>query len=276
MPRRSNLLQRTVKLIEEAKGGFLTIDESALLPDKETGEKREVDIILKGTLNSHPITVSFEVVDRSRKIDSGWVEQMLRKHQTLPTDKLILVSGSGFTKPARKKAEYNHVKIIDLSGGDHQLRNFLECAAYIQGATATVTCIVKVDGVPEVVNPDAEIEMGKLRQAASEQAKVLLRNTRIQEILLETDSEQDEAFFEAHWPYRVTVYGRKQALIEQFDGIFFIIDVKRKRIPVQLSSVNYDGIEFVYGTIGHSDATIQFVSSLDGDVWQEYKIVDTK
>ncbi|MCB0482807.1 MAG: hypothetical protein KDC83_15365 [Flavobacteriales bacterium] len=277
LAKRSNLLQRTVKIIEESKGGFLTIEESALLEDRETGQMREVDIVLTGSLNSHPITVSFEVVNRSRRVDSSWVEQILRKHQVLPTNKLVLVSGSGFTTTAQNKAELNRAKVVDLSSGDHELRDFLESAAYIQGATATVFCFVKHDGEPQLIHSDIEIKMGELRQTASDQAKVLLSNTRLQEIFFETDQEPGEAHFELCSNFPVTIYGRKnQSSIEQFNEIYFIADVRRKHYPVKLSSFTYDGIEFIYGSIKSSDSEIGFVGSVDGNMWQEFEVPGKK
>lgn len=274
MPRRSNLLQRTVKLIEESKGGFLSLEESALLIDKETGEKREVDIVLRGVLNSHPIIISFEVVDRARRAESGWVEQMLRKHQSLATDKLVLVSGSGFTQPARQKAEYNNTKIIDLSAGDKQLRIFLNRAAFIQGVTATVTCFVKTNEVFEMLKSDVEIQIGKLRQSAYEQSMILLRNSDIWKIFLNSAQEKEESYFKVFFPKPVMVYGRKEDTEERFDGIYFIVDVKRTRVPVHISSFDYDGVEYCYGTVGHSGSAREFVGSLYGEMWRVSEVGD--
>src|SRR5271169_1795020 len=118
MPKRTNALQKAVKLVEAYKGDFLSLQESAMLQDKFAGVDREVDILLEGIVNSHSIKVAIEVRDRKRAADITWVEEMLAKHNSLPTDKLILVSSSGFTKGAHDKAMLFGAIPIDTSKGD--------------------------------------------------------------------------------------------------------------------------------------------------------------
>ena len=129
MPKRTNALQKAIKLIEKHKGNFLHLQESAILTDLYTGNGREVDILLEGSINNHSIKIGFEVRDRKRPADISWVEEMISKHNSLPTDKLILVSSSGFTKPAREKALTLGAVPIDTSRGDKHFREFLERAS---------------------------------------------------------------------------------------------------------------------------------------------------
>ena len=76
-----------------------------MLPDAMLGELREVDVVVEGTFDSEKITISFEVVDRGRPISIEWVEQQIAKHQHLPTNQLVLVSWSGFSKRAVRRVE---------------------------------------------------------------------------------------------------------------------------------------------------------------------------
>ena len=92
----------------------VSVEESALLPDRETGEKREVDIVLRSRLVDYPIILSVEVRDRSRPAGSGWIEEMAGKHQALQTNKLVLVSRSGFTKPAIVKAKAREIETLTI------------------------------------------------------------------------------------------------------------------------------------------------------------------
>ena len=71
-----------------------------MLPNAATGELREVDIVIEGEINGVHIVISFECCNASRKAGSPWVERMIGKHRMLPTHRLILVSGSGFSAPA--------------------------------------------------------------------------------------------------------------------------------------------------------------------------------
>ena len=137
MPKRTNALQKAIKLVEEYKGNFLNLQESAMLQDRDTGIDREVDIFLDGEINGHSIKVAIEVKDRKRPADTPWVEEMISKHNSLPTDKLILVSSSGFSKSARKKAVIRGAIPIDTSEGDKNFRELLEQAAYIPGSASS-------------------------------------------------------------------------------------------------------------------------------------------
>jgi hypothetical protein len=106
MPRRTTPFQRAVYYLKAhlAENGT-TVTESHMLRDRVTGEEREVDVVLKAQIVGHPVTIGIECRERGRRADSPWVESMHGKHATLPTDHLVLVSSSGFTGPARAKAE---------------------------------------------------------------------------------------------------------------------------------------------------------------------------
>ena len=71
-----------------------------MLPNASTGKLREVDIVIEGKINDVHIVISFECCNSTRKAGSPWVENMIGKHRKLPTHRLILVSGSGFSAPA--------------------------------------------------------------------------------------------------------------------------------------------------------------------------------
>lgn len=43
------------------------------------------------------MVISVEVIEHGRVATLPWVEQMLRKHRDLPTNRLLLVSKSGFS-----------------------------------------------------------------------------------------------------------------------------------------------------------------------------------
>lgn len=88
--------------------------ESCFLSDRRTGEEREVDIVIESAVGTYPIRVGIECVDHGRPATVQWVEQMCGKHRDLPTDKLVLVSRSGFCKSALRKAEAYGVEALSL------------------------------------------------------------------------------------------------------------------------------------------------------------------
>lgn len=125
MPQRSNLFQKVVRVLHQAIAGEATVDESGFLIDSDTGEEREVDVVIRTTTAGHELIVAIEATATGRKADVIWVEAMLKKHEKLPSSKLVLVSEAGFSDGARKKAEKNGATPIapedlpqDFDGGD--------------------------------------------------------------------------------------------------------------------------------------------------------------
>lgn len=112
MPKRSNHFQRLVALLHERLDKNWTVTESEMLAHSLTGEDREVDIVCRSKLGEHEIIVSVECTDTNRPAGSPWVESMRCKHEFLPTSKLILWSGSGFSKPALDFAEKCSIETV--------------------------------------------------------------------------------------------------------------------------------------------------------------------
>jgi len=112
MPKRTNIFQRLVKLLHDRLDENWEVKESEMLCNRLTGEDREVDIVLKYKLGPHEIIVSIECTDTKRPASSTWVEAMAKKHEFLPTSKLILWSASGFFKPATSTAEIFGVETV--------------------------------------------------------------------------------------------------------------------------------------------------------------------
>lgn len=100
MPARSTPFQKLVHHIQAQLAEGHSVQESAMLRHRLTGEEREVDVVIRSAVGEHPIVVSIECIDRKRRADSTWVEQMKAMHEHLETDRLVLVSRSGFYKPA--------------------------------------------------------------------------------------------------------------------------------------------------------------------------------
>ncbi len=64
------------------------------------------------------MVVSVECRDRKRKADVQWVEEMKGKHERLPTNALVLISHSGFTKEATAVAKTYGIETIALNALD--------------------------------------------------------------------------------------------------------------------------------------------------------------
>jgi len=106
MPKRTTEFQDLIELLERQLAPIgAKVSASMLLTDSHSGEEREVDIVIETTSGIHSFTIGIEVIDHSRPADATWVEGIAKKHESLPINKTILVSRSGFYKPAFIKAK---------------------------------------------------------------------------------------------------------------------------------------------------------------------------
>jgi hypothetical protein len=180
-----------VYLIQRALSEGWEVSESEFLPDRITGKKREVDIVIRGKVGSHPFTIGIECVARKRKATIEWVEQQAQRHSTL-TDKLILVSERGFYRDAVQKADLLGIQTYTLglllkdvgavlrdvvTVGWVRLDDRVECSFEYTGQPIEVdadSMIFATNGEPigsinslllEQVNGEALIEAGKKRAA---------------------------------------------------------------------------------------------------------------
>jgi len=115
MPQRSNFTQKIAFLIERHTSGNAAVEQSAMLEDFKTGAKREVDILVRVNCGARVLLIGVEVTLKRGTI--GWVEQMLQKHNDLPTHHLVLVSGRGFAPNAKTKATKSGVEVATLEEG---------------------------------------------------------------------------------------------------------------------------------------------------------------
>lgn len=112
VPRRTNLFQRVVLTIHEHVAEGATVEESAMLPSVSTGELREVDVVIHASAGPYPFLIGIEATARKRPADTPWVEQMIAKHDDLPTSKLVLVCEAGFTANARCRAGMAQIVVL--------------------------------------------------------------------------------------------------------------------------------------------------------------------
>lgn len=105
MPKRSNDFQVLITLIErQLAADGVSVEESAMLVDSHTGERREVDICIRATINRKPVVFGLECRDHKRKADRVWVDGLIGKYRDLPVDKVFAVARAGFSQAALKAA----------------------------------------------------------------------------------------------------------------------------------------------------------------------------
>lgn len=120
MPQRSNPFQRIVTAIQSHLSPGAEVTESKMLVDLVSGQPREVDVCIEAQVAGNPIIVSVECRGHGRPQSLGWVEEMHGKHETLPTNLLVLASSSGFTRAASEKAARLKIVTATLGGLDEE------------------------------------------------------------------------------------------------------------------------------------------------------------
>jgi hypothetical protein len=113
-------LQRLVRVLEQATNNTpnVRVESPKRLPDKDTGRLREHDVVLTFSLSHHSMLVALECRDRSRKVGVPDVEAFCKKCDRTGVHRAIIVSSTGFTKTALKKAESMEIGCLGLEEAD--------------------------------------------------------------------------------------------------------------------------------------------------------------
>lgn len=113
MPKKTNNYQKLVLYINQqlaAKSAVIT--ESAMIWEKESKQKREVDILIEDASGPYKLSIGIECSNRKRKIGTKDVEQLHQKHKNQNIAKTVIVSSSGFSKPAFEYAQSNGIELL--------------------------------------------------------------------------------------------------------------------------------------------------------------------
>lgn len=106
MPRRGRDLEQLAAVLERHLAGTgAKITSPDFIPDKASGQLREVDVSIRSEVGSAPVLVILECRDRARAQGAPWIEQLSGKRDSVGADVAVAVSSSGFTGPAQRKAE---------------------------------------------------------------------------------------------------------------------------------------------------------------------------
>ena len=125
MPRTGRDLEQLVAHLETFLGPRgAEIRSPDHLPDRVTGERREVDVSIRLRVGSAPVLLIVECRDRSRVEDVTWIEQLASKRDDVGAAKAIAVSSTGFSSAAERKARFMGIetrRIIDIDESDVQM-----------------------------------------------------------------------------------------------------------------------------------------------------------
>ncbi|MEG1597842.1 MAG: hypothetical protein RR294_05750 [Bacilli bacterium] len=105
MPRKGRNFELQYEWLYKLNPEKYYIESPAMLLDKTTGGKREVDILIQyDDENGFKRKVGIECRDRKKTEDSMWIEQLTTKRNDLELDYIIATTTKTFTKNAVKKA----------------------------------------------------------------------------------------------------------------------------------------------------------------------------
>ena len=120
MPRRGREFEQLVALIERAihQVDGVHVSSPAMLPDRDTGALREIDVLLEFRHAHLDFKVAIECRQWTTKIGTPAVEAFWSKCLTTGVNQGIIVSNSGFTAGARKKAAACNIRCLTLADAE--------------------------------------------------------------------------------------------------------------------------------------------------------------
>lgn len=91
------------------------VQSPARVPDRDTGEPREIDVGIWRQAEQGEIFIAVECRHRTAVQDVTWIEQLIAKKDSIGADLLIAVTSSAFTSPATVKAAKRGVLVRTLA-----------------------------------------------------------------------------------------------------------------------------------------------------------------
>jgi hypothetical protein len=82
------------------------------VPDKDSGQLRQIDIAIYITDGPYKWFTMVEARDHKKPVGIKYIEEIISKRESVVADAAVIVSKSGFTKPAIAKADKNNIKLM--------------------------------------------------------------------------------------------------------------------------------------------------------------------
>lgn len=256
MPQRTNAFQRLMTLLHVTLANNAIVRESAMLEDAVTHEQREIDILVTTSTAGYEFRIGIEVVDRSRPMGTPWVESMHAKRSNLPIDKLVLVSRSGFTLPAQRKARFYGIETLTVESAlntDWPLLISLERSGVFQMVSLRFECNAVCIGEDQTLNRipaplEGPLKVGEIFLTVGDFARQLLDLPQFQDALFEHVGgcgEQD--FWVAYADPKGMWKVERGVVVARISEMWIGLKVTSFQSAVELASGSYRGLPFVSG-----------------------------
>jgi hypothetical protein len=113
--RKGRSLELLVKRIKEHQSPEALIQSPEFVPDRDTGQPREIDVGIRVNRNGNHSFIAVECRDRVSVQTVEWIEQLISKKHSIGADVLVAVTSSQFSKPARIKALKHGIILARMS-----------------------------------------------------------------------------------------------------------------------------------------------------------------
>ncbi len=107
--------QEAVAVLYEQTGGFGNVSKNIMVPDKITGQPRQVDVLIEIEAKGHSLKLMVDAKFHAVPIDVREVESVLALAEAIGANKAIIVAANGWTEPARKKATHTGCDLLLFS-----------------------------------------------------------------------------------------------------------------------------------------------------------------
>ena len=98
--------QEAVGQLYEQLEGFESVRKNITIPDKITGQARQVDVWIEFEAKSHKIGMLIDAKFYKDELDVKNIEEVEALAKAVGADKAIIVAANGWNEPARKKAKF--------------------------------------------------------------------------------------------------------------------------------------------------------------------------
>lgn len=107
--------QEAVAALYEQADGFGAVSRNVLVPDKVTGQPRQLDVVIEIEAKGHSMKLVVDAKFHSVPIDVREVEAVLALAEAVGANKAVIVAANGWTEPAKTKADHSGCDLLLLS-----------------------------------------------------------------------------------------------------------------------------------------------------------------
>jgi len=99
--------QEAVGVLYEQMAEFGVVSKNITIPDKVTGQLRQIDVWWEMQLGNHTFKILIDAKKRKEKVDVKDVEEIIMLAKAVKADKAIIVTNNEWTKPAEVSAQFS-------------------------------------------------------------------------------------------------------------------------------------------------------------------------